>query len=119
MPALRMWLSIDERAPVPIATMTITAATPMIMPSAVERRAHRIAAQSAFTATLSVTSGDIYADLSSDGARTSRVRRRATAASSTALVAAHAAVAKGDDARRVLGDVGLVRHEHDGDAALG
>ena len=34
-PALLIWLSIEARAPLPIATMTITAATPMIMPSAV------------------------------------------------------------------------------------
>ena len=34
-PALLIWFSIDARAPVPIATMTMTAATPMIMPSAV------------------------------------------------------------------------------------
>jgi hypothetical protein len=34
-PALRIRLSIEERAPLPIATMTITAATPMMSPSAV------------------------------------------------------------------------------------
>ena len=34
-PALRMLDSIDARAPFPSATMTMTAATPMIMPSAV------------------------------------------------------------------------------------
>ena len=34
-PALLIWFSIDARAPVPMATITITAATPMIRPSAV------------------------------------------------------------------------------------
>ena len=49
-PALLIWFSIDVRAPVPIATMTITAATPMIIPSAVS--AVRIALRrSALTAT--------------------------------------------------------------------
>src|SRR5215203_5932226 len=34
-PALLIWFSIEARAPLPIATITMTAATPMIMPSAV------------------------------------------------------------------------------------
>ena len=57
-PALWIWFSIDVRAPVPIATMTITAATPMIMPSAVS--AVRIALRrSALTATTTVMDTDI------------------------------------------------------------
>jgi hypothetical protein len=49
---------MEDRAPLPIATMTITAATPMMSPSAVS--AVRIAIQrSAATAMLRVTTGDI------------------------------------------------------------
>src|SRR6266571_4561621 len=44
------------------------------------------------------------------GGRVAAVRDRAIAADKT--------VAECDDARRVLGNVGLVRHEHDADAAL-
>src|SRR6266545_7878751 len=40
------------------------------------------------------------------------------AAMSDGAIAADKTVAECDDARRVLGDVMLVRHEHDADAAL-
>jgi hypothetical protein len=57
-PALLIWFSIEVRAPVPIATITITAATPMIMPSAVS--AVRIALRrSAFTAMRNVIKRDM------------------------------------------------------------
>ena len=57
-PALRICAWIDELAPVPIATMTMTAATPMIMPSAVSavRMAFRL---SAFSATMNVIRRDM------------------------------------------------------------
>ena len=57
-PALRICAWIDELAPVPIATMTMTSATPMIMPSAVSavRMAFRL---SAFRATMNVIQIDI------------------------------------------------------------
>src|SRR5436190_12538763 len=43
---------------------------------------------------------------------------RGIAAMSDGAIAADETVAECDDARRVLGNVGLVRHEHDADAAL-
>ena len=85
-PALLIWFSIDVRAPVPIATMTITAATPMIMPSAVS--AVRIALRrSALTATMNVIKKDMgsYAIAAAICFRLSRCEldRRACAASAT------------------------------------
>ena len=122
-PALRIWFWIDELAPVPIATITITAATPMIMPSAVS--AVRIALRrSAFSATMNVIQIDIaVAPYALCAASSASLRSRATSAAAlrrctTGPIAPHQAVAERDDARGVLGDVGLVRDEHDGDAAL-
>ena len=60
-PALRIRSSIDDCAPLPMATMTITAATPMIMPSAVS--AVRMALRrSAVTAIDRVMTGDMVLD---------------------------------------------------------
>src|SRR5438132_13562163 len=102
-PALRICAWIEELAPVPIATMTMTAATPMIMPSAVS--AVRIAfLRRAFKATTSVIQMDMM------NLRDAPVFDGA--------VVQRDAVTERDDARAVLGDVGLVRHEHDRDAAL-
>ena len=57
-PALRMRLSIEDWAPWPMATMTMTAATPMIIPSAVS--AVRIALRRrAVTAIDNVVIGDM------------------------------------------------------------
>src|SRR6267142_7173249 len=101
-PALRIWFWIDALAPVPIATITITAATPMIMPSAVS--AVRIAfRRSALTATTNVIRNDMAAPLRD-------------AAALDGAVVAHQSVAECNHARAVFGDVGLVRHEDDGDA---
>src|SRR5438094_6990969 len=47
-----------------------------------------------------------------------RYFNRGIAAMSDGAIAADKTVAECDDARRVLGDVGLVRHERDADAAL-
>ncbi len=105
-PALRICCSIDVRAPVPIATMTITAATPMIMPSAVS--AVRIALRrSAFTATMKVMRKDM---VTSGGL--GRVLLRGGDAACAGSGGTRA-VAERDDARAVLGDVGLVGDEHD------
>src|SRR6185503_6480715 len=80
------------------------AATPMIMPSAVS--AVRMALRrSALTATTNVIRNDMAAPLRD-------------AAALDGAVVAHQSVAERNHARAVLGDVGLVRHEDDGDAAL-
>src|SRR5258705_1771353 len=103
-PAFWIWLWIDALAPRAIATMTMTAATPMIMPSAVSavRMAFR---RSALTATTNVIRNDMAAPLRD-------------AAALDGAVVAHQSVAECNHARAVFGDVGLVRHEDDGDAAL-
>src|SRR5258705_11967468 len=84
--------------------MTMTAATPMIMPSAVSavRMAFR---RSALTATTNVIRNDMPAPLRD-------------AAALDGAVVAHQSVAERNHARAVFGDVRLVRHEDDGDAAL-
>src|ERR1043166_1205452 len=114
-PALRICRSIDVRAPVPIATMTMTAATPMIMPRAVS--AVRIALRrSALTATTNVMKKDIalcrlrYGPLQVDGGVPSRTH---------GPIRAHLAIAKRHDARAVFRDVGFVGDEHDRQAAFG
>src|SRR6185369_5494544 len=109
-PALRICASIDACAPPPKATMTITAATPMIMPRAVS--AVRITLRrSARTAIPQVATGDIASGLHGQ-CRLARIRRqvyRGVATRGDRLIETDAAVAEGDQARRIAGDVGLVR----------
>src|SRR5258705_13934259 len=103
-PALWIWLWSDALSPVPIATMAMTAATAMSMPSAVSagRMAFR---RSALTATTNVIRNDMPAPLRD-------------AAALDGAVVGHQSVAERNHARAVFGDVRLVRHEDDGDAAL-
>ena len=120
-PALRMRSSIDDWAPCPMATMTITAATPMIMPSAVS--AVRMALRRrAVTAMDNVMAGDMVGSLCREllapGVVLAKLVRRITALLH-GPIEPHTPVAETDDARRVLGDVGLVGHEHDRDALFG
>ena len=96
-------------APSPIATIAITAATPMTMPSVV-RNERILLRRRARAATRSVASRFTAAP----------PRRRAAAARSRATLAlvalARAPSRSTTSARGVLGDVRLVRHEDDGDA---
>ena len=122
-PALLIWLSIDARAPLPIATMTITAATPMIRPSAVSavRIALRRSARTAIQSVFHIDMASSFLRPSDDqrvfvGARLERLALVVGAAPGDhGAIPADPAVAEGDDAARVLGDVGLVRDEHDGE----
>src|SRR5678816_3211305 len=121
-PALRIWFWIEELAPVPIATMTITAATPMIMPSAVN--AVRIALRrSAFKATMSVIQIDICPPLRrlrSDVRVVAHPRKldSRTATMHHRSIAPHHAIAERHHAGGIFGDIRLVRDEDDRDAAL-
>src|SRR5215510_9657001 len=95
-PADWIWASIEVCAPVPSATIVMTAATPMIMPSIV--RAVRILLRfKAFSAIRSVISRDIFL-LSLNGLRGLRERRELVlrvAAPRDRLVRDHLAVPEG------------------------
>ena len=115
-PAAWICVSIDDCAPVPSATIVITADTPMIMPSMVS--AVRILLRaSALNATRSTIRNDMVRrpprSSGSCASSSAAVRRLVTARSVFT-----SAVAERHDARAVLGDVGFVRDQHDGDAAL-
>ena len=88
----------EVRAPTPIATVTMTAATPITMPSIVssERTLLRISAASASEALREPSCCSPFVD----------------------RIVGDETVAERDDSARVRGDVGLVRDEHDRDAAL-
>src|SRR4051812_20196885 len=131
--------SIVVRAPVPSATMVMTAPTPMIMPSMV-RMVRSLLRLSALSAIRRVMKIDMSASvrcrgrlrrsgLHQGGGQVRRVvfRRRqrlqllgrhAADRGIDLLIDLDASVAELDDARAVLGDVHFVRDEHDGDAAL-
>ena len=123
-----IWLSIDARAPLPIATMTITAATPMIRPSAVS--AVRIALRrSALTAIQSVIHIDMAILRSCGPSAISGVlvgcalerfaaRRRRGAACVTGWSPRTRPSRNATMRVRVLGDVRLVRDEHDREPPL-
>ena len=99
-PRLLICCCTEVRAPAPIATVTITAATPITTPSIVssERALLRTSARSARRKRgFRVSCGTPFV---------------------TSVSASDVAVAERDDAFGVGGDVGLVRDEHDRDAAF-
>ena len=118
-PALLIWFSIEVRAPVPIATMTMTAATPMIMPSAVSavRIALRRRARTAMASVFHKRHGSFVLRRSarrppacaSKAASSPSARRRAVTGVSLRTRPSRNATIR----VRVLGDVGLVRDQHD------
>src|SRR5262249_7955122 len=101
----RLWICCwtAASAPRPMLTMVITAATPMMMPSIVsaERSLFRRSARSAVTKVIERT----FMGGSCDGSRATDVGDDVP-------------VAEGDAALGELGDVGLVRDEHDRDALV-
>src|SRR6186997_1882496 len=104
-PADWICVSIDDCAPVPSATIVITADTPMIMPSMV--RAVRILLRpSALSATRSVIRIDMSDRLCFLGKVCQLVRRHQSGGHG--LVDDDVAIAEGDDARAVVGDVHFV-----------
>src|SRR5437667_6358878 len=127
---------MDVCAPVPSATMVITAATPMIMPSIV--RAVRILLRpSAFNAIRRIMRMDIATVPREE--RKGREGRRGSQSTSLhrlgchwkgrelvlrvplpahGAIGDHLTVAKHHSARPIFGDVRLVRDQHDGDAAF-
>ena len=125
LPALTMimlvpaaWIcdSIDDCAPVPSATIVITAATPMIMPSIVS--AVRILLRaSALNATRSTIRNDMVTTASAGSGQVRQFFGRGAPVARRA-VRHHHAVAERDDPRAVLGDVVFVGDQHHGDAAL-
>ena len=123
-PADWICASIDDCAPVPSATIVITAATPMIMPSMVSavRILLRLSALNAIAKNHQERHGVLcYLDLGLDRSAASvgeLVRAAVAPAASTARSRDHQAVAERHDARAVLGDVRFVRDQHHRDAAL-
>src|SRR5215208_350803 len=119
-PAVLIWFSIDVRAPVPIATITMTAATPMIMPSAVSavriplRRSARTAMANVFHRDMVVSSGAERVRRGFGVERHELVLREAPCGDRG--VAAHATVAERHDSCAVLRNIGLVRDQHDREA---
>src|SRR5688500_16212059 len=103
------------RAPEPSAIMAITEATPMITPSMVsmERILLRRMARTAMRTVLPTSMLGLHLERGKG-----RELLRGLAPPGHRRVRHHAPVAEGDDALRVLGDVGLVGDEDDGDAAL-
>src|SRR5689334_19383235 len=121
-PALRICDSMDVRAPLPIATMTITAATPMIMPSAVSavrmalRRSALMAMRKVIAMDMAASRGHQRVGL---GQRVDLIKLTdRVPAVCHLLVGANAAIAKRDDSRGVLGDLLLVRNQHDRETPL-
>ena len=102
-------------APWPRLTIAITAATPMTMPSIVSDGARLVPRQRAQRNLQHRTDHDV---LLSSSAAAPPVRPRRREARSTGRSETIAAVAHGHDALRETGDVRLVRHQHDRDAAL-
>src|SRR6185295_14502985 len=121
-PADWIWLSIELCAPVPSATIVITAATPMIIPSMVS--AVRILLRlSAFTAIRRIITNDIAGPRASLRRRLGRLGQRRELVLGIAplrhrAVGDRLTVAEGRDPRAVLGDVDLVRDQHHRDPAL-
>src|SRR5919108_2420149 len=115
-PADWICASIEVCAPVPSATIVITAATPMIIPSIVS--AVRILLRpSAFNAIRKIIRIDMGShSLGRFGQRGELVVRVPPACDGP--VGHDVAVAERHHARAVFGDVHLVRDEHDRDAAL-
>ena len=105
-PSERICRSTRLRAPEPIATMAITAATPMTMPSMVSRlrRAFAMMAESAER----MASINLMR-------RPPRPRSRASSGR-LALILDDAAVPEAHEAAGMAAHIGVVRHEHDGDA---
>src|SRR5215471_13490173 len=112
-------------APSPIATMAMTAAMPMMMPSVV-RNERILLRKSARTATRRMAIGFMRPPRErSERVRSGRAERAKPVDSCglhnrsgrlLARVGLHDAVFHRDDARGVLRDVGLVRDQNDGDA---
>src|SRR5262252_2920026 len=124
-PADWIWLSIEVCAPVPRATMVITAATPMIIPSMVS--AVRILFRlSAFTAIRRIITKDMNAPVpSSVRSRRRFCRRRqrrefflGCAPPGHGAIGNRLSVTECHDSGAVLRDVDLVCDEYDGDSAL-
>ena len=127
-PADWICASIDVCAPVPSATIVMTAATPMIMPSIVS--AVRILLRfSALTAIRRIIRNDMAAPYAGQPTVASDRRRPLGAqrvhaelvrrpAARAPAIRDDLTVAERHDARAVLGDVHLVRDQHHGDAAL-
>src|SRR5262249_21362568 len=126
LPALTMimlvpadWIcaSIEVCAPVPSATIVMTAATPMIMPSIVS--AVRILFRfSAFTATRRIIRNDIRLLYDATSAGCGSAASSSSAPPGHRLVGYHLTVAERDHPRAVFRDVRLVRNQHHGDSAL-
>ena len=114
-PAELICCSTDVRAPVPIDTMLMTAATPMIMPRVVStvRSLLRDSAISAIRSVMSIDTSHLLV-----GRRQRRELLRRIARMNGLLIPLDAPVPERDRAGRVLRDVGLVRDEHDREAAL-
>src|SRR5919198_3481454 len=104
MPAARTWSSIAVCAPDPSAIIVITAATPIVIPSIVSVVCSllRPSARQATSRLVRSISGLLHRE----GARPVDV------------IGDDVAVLEPDDARGVLGDLLLVRDQHDGDPAL-
>src|SRR3954466_5055362 len=111
-PAVAICASIDDCAPVPSATIVMTAATPMIMPSIVSavRILLRLSAFSAMRKIIRIDMSD-----SSGLYQLRRGQRRELVLRETPLrdrdVLDDLAVAEGHDARAVLGDIHFVRDQ--------
>src|SRR6186997_3093984 len=127
-PADWICVSIDDCAPVPSATIVITADTPMIMPSMVS--AVRILLRaSALKATRNTINKDMpiafclqpsafcFSYCLLDRGQVGELVGGGAPVGDGAI-GLHHAVAERHDARAVLGDIRFVRDQHDGDAAL-
>ena len=119
-PAELISFSTEARAPLPIDIMLMTAATPMIMPSAVSA-VRSLFLASAVSATRSVTRIDMACSLPGYPLSGRQAPQFVGGAprQPVDLVPHDSAVAERDDPAAVAGDVGLVRDEHDGQAVLG
>src|SRR5262245_3945207 len=126
-PTLRICVSIALRAPLPSAIMTITAATPMIIPSAVSmvliafRRSARTAMMKVMkmaisTCSFACGSSGVHEIVGLCLQLLELVSGRATGLDGS--IRAHATITEPDDPRAVFRDVTFVRHEHDRQPAL-
>ena len=118
-PRLRIWSSTRACAPAPTATMVITAATPMMMPSMVSAE-RSLLMRSARSAMRRVARKFMARRTAARCRERGRASPRASsgafgASSHRALAVAEARAC----ATAKRGDVVLVRDDHDGDAARG
>ena len=117
---MRDWTALEE--PLPTAISTITEATPIVMPRIVRPGAELVRGDPAprdaqrLEADHGCASDDAGAD--AGGGRTSGLRRRGRRVvhAERAAVLDDLAVAQPDHPLGLLGDVGLVRDQHDGAA---